>query len=464
MKWLALILIILAAPAIAAWLRSNPRQAPYVYGLLSFLPFVQGPWHLDIAPFATPLWSGYVKGWEVGLIDAVAFGVVFGTRGRWPRIALLFPLLAYLFVVLISVAQAKFPNLAMSYPIQLMRMGLVFLAVARVAAMERGERALLIGLFLGLSVQAGYAIWARANGALQTGGSLGHQNLLGFISHLALMPAFALFLSGKMPRWAILGLGTGLTVVILTASRATIGIAGFALTLTLLLTLSLRFTPRKAAIGVAGVFVLVAGFALASATLERRFAVQNTTFLAEDKERVAFEKAAKSMISAYPMGVGPNHYVFIANTEGYSERAGVAWNLGSRSTQVHNTYLLVTAETGYLGILTLTLMLGTAIFAAFHSAIRFRRQPGSEIFIGLGVGIVAVVIHGFFEWMFVIAPTQYLLAGALGMISGLRSRFLSQQMGAIRQRKGLQAPKSISDAGHGLWRPSRAGHSSIAAL
>jgi O-antigen ligase len=320
---------------------------------------------------------------------------------------------------------------------------LVFLAVSKVAAMERGDRALLIGLILGLSVQACYAIWARANGALQTGGSLGHQNLLGFISHMALMPAFALLLSGKMPRWALLGVGAGLTVVILTASRATIAIAGCALVLTLVLSISVRFTPRKAAVAVAGVFLLAASYPLAYATLERRFAVQNTTFLAEDKERVAFEKAARAMISANPLGVGPNHYVFIANTEGYSERAGVNWNVGSRSTQVHNTYLLVTAETGLLGLLTLALLLGIAIFSALGGAMRFRMQAGSELLIGLGVGVVAVVAHGLVEWVFVASATQYVLAGSLGLITGLRSRFLSQQKVTAKNRRNARPSEIV---------------------
>ena len=435
MKWVALALIILAAPAIAAWLRSNPRQAPFVWALLTFLPFVQGPWHLDVAPFSTPVWSGYVKGWEIGLIDAVALGVLLGTRGRWPKMVLVLPFAAYLATVLLAVFQAKFPNLALSYPVQLMRVGLVFLAVARVAAMERGERALLIGLFLGLFVQAGYALWARANGALQTGGSLGHQNLLGFLSHMALMPAFALFLSGKMPRWALLGVGAGLTVVILTASRATIAFAGIGLVVTLLLSLAARFTPRKAAIGVAGVFLLIASLPLASSTLERRFAAQNTTFLTEDQERIAFERAAHAMIDDNPLGVGPNHYVFVANTEGYSERAGVSWGFGSRATQVHNTYLLVTAETGLPGIVALVVLLGAAIFRALSGAFRFRRQAGSEVLIGLGAGLVAMVAHGFFEWMFVVAPTQYVFAGSLGLIAGMRSRFLLQQKGSANRRK-----------------------------
>lgn len=438
MKWAALALILIAGPVLAAWLRTNPRQAPWLWGMLTFLPFVLGPWHLDVAPYATPMWSGYVKGWEVSLLDAVAFAILVGTRGRWPKLVLILPLLAYLFAACLSVLQARFPALAVSYVVQLARILLVFLAAARVARMEQGERALLTGLILGLAVQAGYAIWARVNGALQTGGSLGHQNLLGFVSHMALMPAFAMFLAVRWPGRALLGVVAGLIVVALTASRATIALAGLGLMLTLLLSLGLRFTGRKAMVGVAALVLVAVSIPLAQAALERRFQAQNSTFLTEDSERIAFERAAKAMMSANPWGVGPNHYVFISNTEGYSSAAGVNWSFGNRSAHVHNTYLLVGAESGYPGLLTLILLLGSAIFYAFNTAFRFRHQPGAEVLVGVGAGLVAIVLHGFVEWMFVVYPTQYVFAASLGLITGMRSRFTARQKEQSNQRRKLR--------------------------
>jgi O-antigen ligase len=411
--------------------------------MLTFLPFVIGPWNLDAAPFATPMWSGYVKGWQISLLDAVAFGIVVGTRGRWPRLVLVIPLLAYLLATFLAVFQARFPNLAFSYVVQLLRVVLVFLAAARVAEMERGERALLTGLIAGLTLQAGYAIWARLNGALQTGGSLGHQNLLGFVSHMALMPAFAMFLAGRWPRRALVGVLAGLIAVALTASRATIALAGFGLLLTLLLSLGLRFTGRKVAVGFAALVMVAVSIPLAQAALDRRFQAQKITFMTADVQRIAFERAAKAMIATNPLGVGPNHYVFIANTEGYSEGAGVNWSVGNRSAHVHNSYLLVAAESGYPGLITLVLLLFMAIFYAFVTAFRFRARPGAEVLIGTGAGLTAVVLHGFVEWMFVIFPAQYLFAASLGIISGLRSRFLDQQKAMARTRKAERSSSSF---------------------
>ena len=439
MKWIALALFLIAAVALGLWLRGKPKQAPLAWGLLGFLPFVIGPWHLIVSPFATPYWSGYVKGWDFALINSVAIAILFGTQGRWPKIVNLLPFLAYILAVIVGVHEARFGNLAASYLIQIVRVFLVFLAVCRVSAMEQGHRAILTGMILGLFVQALYALAARAGGALQTGGSLGHQNLLGFVSHLALMPALAMFLANKWSKTALLGLLSGLTVVILTVSRATIAFSAVGLVLTLILCLVLRFNSRKAVVGVLGTFLLVASIPLANAALERRFQAQNTTFFAEDLEREAFSRASWAMIADNPLGVGPNHYVFIANTEGYSEKAGVTWASGSRNANVHNSYLLVLSETGYFGLLALITLLGGALFYAFDSAVRFRKAAGSEIFVGLGCAVISIILHSNYEWMLVVFPTQYLLAVALGLISGMRSFYAQKQRGSRSQPSPVQA-------------------------
>jgi O-antigen ligase len=423
MKWIVLAIFFVMTPILAAWLRTKPSGAPWIWGLLGFLPFVLGPWHLMVAPYATPMWPGYVKGWDISLLDAIAVAVLLGSRDKWQRPPLFYPVLAYIFAVAIAIPHADFAKLAFSYVLQLLRVLCVFLAVASVVTTERGQRAVMTGLVAGLALQAAYAIVARAGGALQTGGSLGHQNLLGFVSHLVLMPAFALFLAGRWKGLALTGLVSGIVVVILTASRATIAFSAIGLALTLLLSLGIRFTARKVVSGFVGLLLLAASFPLAQATLNRRFQASGSTFLTEDLEREAFARAARSMVADYPIGVGPNHYVLVANTKGYSARAGVAWRSASRATNVHNSYLLVAAETGYPGLLTMVGLLFATLWYAFAGAIRFRRQAGSEVLIGLGCGVLAMSIHGFFEWMFVVYPTQYLYAASMGLVAGLTLRY-----------------------------------------
>jgi len=431
-KWIALALLLIAIPAMAAWLRSRPPQVHFLWGLLGFLPFVLEPWHLMVTPYATPLWSGYVKGWQFTLLDAIAVSILIGMRGRWPKLVLLVPFLLYILAATIAVAQAKFPNLAWSYIIQLLRGLLVYLAVARVATSERGERAIFTGMVAGLAVQALYAIWARAGGALQTGGTLGHQNLLGFVSYMVVMPSFALLLAGRWKWIAAVGLLAGTCAVILTASRATIVLSAFGLMLTLFLSTAFHRTSRKLAVGFASALLVAASIPLANATLQRRFEAQKSTFFTEDMERVAFARAARLMISEHPMGVGPNFYVFISNTEGYAARGGVNWSIGNRSANVHNSYLLVAAETGILGALAFGLLIAASIYRAMATAFRFRRNRESDICVGIVCGFIAMSAHALYEWMYVVNPTQYLFAISLGLIAGLRSRLVQSASSKVR--------------------------------
>jgi O-antigen ligase len=161
------------------------------------------------------------------------------------------------------------------------------------------------------------------------------------------------------------------------------------------------------------------------------------------------------MIADNPLGVGPNHYVFVANTEGYSAKAGVTWASGSRNANVHDSFLLVLAETGYLGLFTLIMLLGSGMFYAFDGAVRFRRFVGSETFVGLGCAIVSIVLHANYEWMLVVFPSQYLLAIALGLVSGMRS-FYSQLQSASRTRPSStrQAAWRSLEPVHNVNRPA----------
>jgi O-antigen ligase len=151
----------------------------------------------------------------------------------------------------------------------------------------------------------------------------------------------------------------------------------------------------------------------------------------EDSQRIAFAKAAGLMIESKPLGVGPNHYVFIANTEGYSARAGVNWSTSNRSAIVHNAFLLVWAETGHLGLLTFVGLLGAAIWYAFSNAIRFRRDPEADMLIASGVAMMCIAIHSYVEWVLVLYPAQYLFASTLGMIAASRMRVRSLPRGVV---------------------------------
>jgi hypothetical protein len=67
--------------------------------------------------------------------------------------------------------------------------------------------------------------------------------------------------------------------------------------------------------------------------------------------------------------------------------------------------------------------------------------------------LVAVAVHCFLEWMVVVSASQYLFAASLGIITGMRSRFLAQAKMAKAARRiadrratqvGVQAGPSLA--------------------
>ena len=128
-------------------------------------------------------------------------------------------------------------------------------------------------------------------------------------------------------------------------SRGTIIFLGVSLAGTIAAVVMVKPNGRTLAIAGLAALGLVAAAPFAIHKLDER----NAGF-ENDPERIAFEQTAKLMIADHPWGVGLNHYVSVANLGGYFDKAGVRWGYEARSTNVHNTYLLMRAEGGLLGL------------------------------------------------------------------------------------------------------------------
>ncbi len=428
MKWVALLLFMASVPILIGWLRANPQRAPIVWTAMGFLPFVMDPWHLIIGPISWAMWPGYVKGLELSLLDFVALAVFL----RYQNVRVPSPILKilpiYIGVVLTTMIYSAVPMAAFFYAWQLARVLLIFAAVSKICQDPRGASALIRGMVLGICFQAGFSIDQKLSGVTQASGTFGHQNLLGMISHFVVFPALAMLMVDGKQRAPLYGVIAGAIVVIFGASRATLGLAAFGFVTLLVLSIARKPTPRKSMIVGLGLVGLAVAAPLALSSLQERFAVAPIS--TDYDERAAFERAARMMIADHPMGVGSNQYVVVANTQGYSDRAGVVWNYGSRGANVHNAYLLVWAETGFMGLAVFVLLLLTPIRIAFRTAWQNRRDPRGDLLLGLGVCLVVVVTHCFYEWIFVVYPVQVMFAMDAGMIAGL-ARQISVEKGLL---------------------------------
>jgi O-antigen ligase len=328
----------------------------------------------------------------------------------------------YFASTLVALAVAQVPMAAAFYSWQLLRVFLIYAAVARgCAADPRVAPSLLNGMAIGVLFEAAASIWQRfAMGMIQAGGTVGHQNFLGLLSHLIVFPFFALLLAGQrgwLPKAVVLA---GLAIEILTTSRATIGLAGFGFSLLFVISALRQWTSRKAQILMVAVAVAVVATPVAILSFEHRFASEGAA--SDYDERAAFERAAAMILADHPLGVGANNYVVAANGGGYNNAAGVAIVAGSDSAHVHNVYYLIGAETGYLGLVTFVLLILRPAIVAFLCGWRNRNDVRGDLLLGLAVGLLIVYIHSLFEWVFIVYISQYLFAMDIGMIAAIASQ------------------------------------------
>lgn len=419
MKWVGFILSLACVLPFAAWLRRNPKHAGLVWFVFGFLPFgLAALPQLDIALIDWKGWPGYVKGALFSATDALALAAYFAMPKTRRPPPFLIPMLIYFTVVLLSALQAEVWMAALFYPWQLLRMFLVYLVVARACEDEAAVLPLLAGLAVGLCFQAGLAVFQRYGlGLLQVHGSFAHQNLLGLVANMVTLPVFALLLSRRAGWWAFAAPLAGCVIAVLTTSRATLGLTAMGMTLVFYVSLTRLLTGRKAAFGLAGAALIAVLSPIAIYSFEARFAVYPLD--ASYDERAAFVDAARMIVEDHPLGIGANNYVVVANVGGYLQRAAVIPSESSRSAHVHNIYWLTAAELGYVGVAALVLLLVRPLAAALACGWRARNDWRGDLLLGLGISLLIVYVHSWYEWIFFTAPVQYIFAMTLGLVAGL---------------------------------------------
>ena len=452
MKWVLLFAAVACVLPLSIWLRQNSREAPKLWILVGFLAVEQGPLHTYMALDSwAGQWPGYTFGAEISLLDLICIAIYLTLPRSRHSLPFLFSIGLYFFAASLSVFQASVQMPAVFYVWQLARVFFFYTVVTKAcAADERVVPALLKGIAFGMLLAAGQAVWERFGaGVLQTAGGFPHRNFLGMVSHFIVYPFFALLLAGERG-WLPLTMSlAGAIVAILTTSRATVGLAGVGYFAVFLVSAMRGWSARKSMVAGATFVAVIALSPLFFSSFEQRFGATadvETSFFEPDEARIMMENAAHSMLADHPMGVGANQYVAAVNQMGYNQASGLSWaNYGAF---VHNAYLLVAVETGYFGLAAFVIMLLRPMLVAFRCAWRNPRDKRGDLLIGLGVGLLTVYVHNFFEWIFVTFQCEYLFAANVAMIAGL-----AQQLGywkQVRARRISPVPsKTIEQAAAG---------------
>ena len=437
MRFLALLLIVLAIPAFVAMLRTKQG---YKAGclLIGLLPFCLNTLNLDAAIINWATWPGFAKGAVVTILDSLSIAILVVHRNLLFRLPFKGVFVAYIAAMALSASFSNVPMASAFYPFQLIRILALFVAVAAISQHRSGLTWLAIGLAIAGILEGIVTVYQRFGGEFQADGTMGHQNMLGFMLHFVVLPLFALILAGSSRKLLWVGAAGGILAVALGASRASIGF--LALGLVLLVTLSLWHSPssRKWKMVGAGVLAVAMAAPLAIAGINER--LNSPDIEGSYEERAAFERAAKSMFAEHPLGVGANTYVVTANMGGYSERAGVIWNQGSRAAHVHNLYLLTAAEAGWLGLVALITLFAWPIVRGFRFCLKKDSGWRGDVALGSTAALITAAAHSLYEWIFVTYQAQYVFAIALGVLAGLiKQRGMEQLRPQIAGRSGSRS-------------------------
>lgn len=431
MKWVAALVLLMLCPVIAVYLRARLARLKYAAFALGLLPLVTNSWDLYFATISFSGWQGPVRGIELAAVDFLALAILFATYRHGERPRPLWPWIAYAAAVFLTVPLAEHWVAAFAYFWQLLRVILMFAAAYKVSALIGTMNPFLKGLFLGLTFQAVLALLQVAQGDVRAAGSLGGPNTLGLVAHFALYPALAVALGGNRGWWPIIGIVSAATIAILAASRAAAGFAAIGIALTIVLSIAKGASTRKSVAASLAIFAALIAAPIAIDRIQSR--ADGGTFAGSNQERAAFNRAAWMIIADHPFGTGSNNYVTVANVGGYSARAGVIWNAGSRSAAVHNTYLLTWAEAGIPGLIALVLIFVTFASRLFRHAYSRDRGLVGDLALGAGVATVIVAAHILYEWVFAYFVVQYVFAAMLGSTLGVMSAQTANSSRVVRR-------------------------------
>jgi hypothetical protein len=442
-KWVFLLALLIGTPVLAGLLRSKPRYLVPTCFVLGVSMFLVAP-DLWSALIPWPVWPGPVKGMEVSFVDAISLTLIASTRSVRIPLSIKLSFLIYCFAIVVSTFAAFQPEPAMFYAWQLFRSVLLLVAIARVCRTEpKAAIALVSGLGLGLICEGVIVGWQYVHGNPRPGGTLGHSNIMGLALEFGAYPMLALLLTGRRLLFPGAALLCALVISVLGGSRATMGLFALGVLLTLVLSIRRKGSSRKYAFAGALTLLLLVSAPVMIWAVNKR---SDEALESSDAERTAMKAAARMIIADHPLGVGANQYVVIANTEGYSARAGVVWNEDSRLAPVHDTYYLITAEMGFLGLAGILAILASFIILGFRLLRCQLPDEMAELVPGLIGTMIMVTIHINFEFAFMEFVLHYLFAIAGGILVGIaaRTRMSAQSAAAV---PAMRAPDALMQAG-----------------
>jgi len=439
--FLTIFLIVIPVGSILASAKPVLRNVAFIL----MLYFTCWAWMYHIAPI--PVWTGTARGFALSMVDIFSsillLSMIIDSRSRVTLLPLGFwTYLLYFFFILLSGIHAKYPIIWGFEVVKMCWMYIFFLAAYNFIINYKSLWLIVytvIGILIFLLV---IAMWQKyiAHTGFQVSSTMPHQNSLAL--YVSLFGSFLLgiFLnekiSSKQAFWLTAGLFSSSLLIIFTYSRG--GILAYAIGLSIVIgvTVVLRgFTSR-------GIFVLLLMFvgglfivSYAMPNLIRRF------YGAPDISRITRERLAKAAIriaDVHFLGVGANHFSIYSGpfyeyaAEIHEQRRNVdedsTWPLGGI---VETIYLLVAAECGWLGMVSLLIFFFYYLSRVFLELFYLRHCECFGVAAGIFGGLCSNYIHSLAEWSLKQYGNFYQLMFVFALIAAI---WVSRKNIGARQR------------------------------
>lgn len=417
MRFIALAAILASLPLFVAMLTQYRQRRDWALTALGVMLFLSGALQIDAAIISWPNWPGIAKGILISPIDTLSLALILTRQGAKTSVPYFGLVLLYLLPSALSLFVSFNPTSTIFVSAQILRVGIMFIAIAGEVHRPSALRCLFGGVAVGLMLQGMFVVEEKLSGVVQAKGAMAHQNILGMMVELSLIPLLALVLEGDRRKLIYGGVFAGLFIVAGGGSRATMVFLALGLGLIILLSLARKITRRK--LQILGVAVLITALVvpLGLMTLQERFGGDVVTF-ESDEARQAFERAAKLMSKDHPFGVGANNYVVIANAHGYSQQAGVSWGGNNLSAPVHNSYLLTLTETGWFGLVVMVILFSAPVISGLRMAFSDRRSSFPASGLATATVFIIAALHCIYEYAWHLEAVQRIFFANLAVLSG----------------------------------------------
>lgn len=431
-------MLLFGVPVTMAMLKDNVRMQKIAYFMMIlFIPFV---YSTGINFFTDEFYKGTVRGYEVLATDMIAWSLLGSFLiGKDSKDVVLLPrgsrfYLLYFIFSCISIMNAENRVYSGYVVMQMILHFIFFVTVYNAITREKNFDIILYALggfiiftFFHMLVQR--LLW----GIYQPSGVFIHRNSTAMFSNM-LAPIFlSLILNKEMTKrnfyFFVSAFLCSSFVVILSLSRGAIIFLPMSLGIVILFSARNKMNSRKAKIlALIGICAVVGVMRAAPMVIDRFENAPETSA----QGRVAFAKAAVNMAEDKFFGVGLNNWGLKINPPyRYWEDTGIKRPYDDfKSGIVETIYLLVAAECGWIGLVSLLLWFGYYYYQNIRNIKAYWDANGFFMAIGVLGALSAVYGQSCFEWILKQQTNSYEIMIIFAIIAAMTNVRISQTKGA----------------------------------